>query len=272
MDAAAVLRGRIAVAGHRHQAIDEVGRRRGDGIGSGSQRSWLGGVGTSIEAAFDAAVVDAAETARARRPGGCGTATMRRLTARGAVNAGTRQLLGVETVRRALRRILTYRATRRAALRSRTRCRIRIGSSTAASAIGLRGRRRAACAASASVVLVVMGFRGSYRELILPRPGPGALRRAPRAAPRGRRRGWPAAGSSCVEQRALRLGKIAVRIDQLLIEVVGRRKIGLGVERRHAATFAAWTDCAVARAIAARTAPSSNARQRAQTCWSGRNR
>ncbi len=46
MDAAAGLRRRAAVAGHREQAIDEI-RRRASAAGSGSQRNWFGDVGVS---------------------------------------------------------------------------------------------------------------------------------------------------------------------------------------------------------------------------------
>ena len=45
------------------------------GIGSGSQRSWFGGVGDVVERADDAAVADAAERLVHRAPAGCGTST-----------------------------------------------------------------------------------------------------------------------------------------------------------------------------------------------------
>ena len=45
------------------------------GIGNGSQRSWLGGVGTSSKRAHDAAVVRRGGTARASRRDGCDTST-----------------------------------------------------------------------------------------------------------------------------------------------------------------------------------------------------
>ena len=75
------------------------------GIGSGSQRSWLGGVGTSSKR------LTMPRRRRSRSNGSCIAAGRmrysheRRLSARGAVNAVPRQLLGVQAVRRALRRV-----------------------------------------------------------------------------------------------------------------------------------------------------------------------
>src|SRR5437762_10624578 len=74
-----------------------------------------------------------------------------------------------------------------------------------------------------------------------------------------------------VDQRALFVAELAVQVDQLLVEVIGRGDIGFTIER-HATCLSATEICAVAFTIAARTAPRSNARQRAQTCWSGRKR
>jgi hypothetical protein len=46
MNADAVLHGGVAVAAERDDAVDEIGLLRGSG--SGFQRIWLGGVGTSL--------------------------------------------------------------------------------------------------------------------------------------------------------------------------------------------------------------------------------
>src|SRR4029077_10894602 len=53
-----------------------------------------------------------------------------------------------------------------------------------------------------------------------------------------------------VDERTLACRKIAVELDQILIEIVGRRQIGRGIERAHSAD--PWS-LHVARRIAART-------------------
>ena len=58
--------------------------------------------------------------------------------------------------------------------------------------------------------------------------------------------------------------QISVRVDQRFVKIVGRVKIRLGVQNlfQHDVAFA----------MAAFTAACEGARQRAQTCWSGRSK
>src|SRR5512132_3724883 len=70
-----------------------------------------------------------------------------------------------------------------------------------------------------------------------------------------------------VDERALLVGQIAVQVDQLFVEIVGRSDVRFGVEHDERSQWRYWP---VAWAIAARTWMRSNVRQRAQTCWSGR--
>src|SRR5690606_28038965 len=100
-----------------------------------------------------------------------------------------------------------------------------------------------------------------------------------------------------VEQLALLVAEVAMRVDQGFVEVVARRevteialtgfgKVGLAL-KGHGVSSLGWVQaavvsraarrvtavamsCAVARASARCTAGRSNRRQRAATCWSGR--
>src|SRR3546814_2891921 len=69
-----------------------------------------------------------------------------------------------------------------------------------------------------------------------------------------------------VHLMALIGAQIAMRIDQLFVEVVGRRKIGLCVQKFHGVASVAQP---VARSKAARMLSGSGLRQRAAMCWSG---
>ena len=107
MDRRAGLRMRVAVAGHRHQAVDEVGRRR-PASAAGSSAAGSACVGTSPKSLTMRPAPIALERRVHRRRA---DAVEPRAPVVGARRGerGAAQLLGVEAVRAALRRVAADR-------------------------------------------------------------------------------------------------------------------------------------------------------------------
>ena len=74
-----------------------------------------------------------------------------------------------------------------------------------------------------------------------------------------------------IDEMALLGREIAMRLDQRFVEVVGSGDVGFDVEG-HSHDRPLAQALQVARATAALAQSGLNSRQRAQTCWSGRNR
>ena len=127
MNGAAALRLRIAVAGHGDQAVDEIGRRLGHRQRIPAQliRRRRQPRRTARSAVHAAAAANGPCAAAGRMR----YSQERRLARARRGERGARELLGIQSVGAALRRILRA-AARRAAPRSQTDCRSRSGTGT----------------------------------------------------------------------------------------------------------------------------------------------